>query len=75
MENEHSFCRDLSTTLVLMLIEAAESGGAYRRADAERRILALIETLLAAKDAAPPERIKPAAPQPYESARAGRVAP
>lgn len=65
----------LAALLDGMLIEAAESGGAYRRADAERRVLALIETLLAAKDAAPPERIKPAAPQPYESARAGRVAP
>jgi len=56
------------------LIEAAEDGGAYRRADAERRVLALLETLLAAKDAAPPVRIQPAPPQPYESVRAGRVA-
>jgi AcrR family transcriptional regulator len=64
----------LAALLDGMLIEAAEDGGAYRRADAERRVLAVIETLLAAKDAAPPERIEPALPQPYESARAGRVA-
>src|SRR6476660_8176210 len=64
----------LAALLDGMLIEAAEDGGAYRRSDAERRVLAVIETLLAAKDAAPPVRIEPALPQPYESARAGRVA-
>ncbi|MBA2382673.1 MAG: TetR/AcrR family transcriptional regulator [Chloroflexi bacterium] len=64
----------LTALLDGMLIEAVEDGAAYRRSDAERRVLALLETLLAAKDAAPPERIQAAAPLPYESARAGRVA-
>ena len=57
-----------------MLVEAAESGAAYRRSDAERRILALLETLLAARDAAPPARITPAPPVPYESVRTRRAA-
>lgn len=64
----------LSALLDGMLIEAAEDGAAYRRADAERRILALIETLLAARDAAPPLPIEPAPPIPYESVRARRAA-
>ena len=64
----------LAALLDGMLIEAAEAGAAYRRSDAERRVLAIIETLLAARDAAMPEPIVPAAPQPYESARARRAA-
>jgi AcrR family transcriptional regulator len=62
----------LAALLDGMLVEAAEAGASYRRADAERRILALFETLLAAREAARPEPIAPAAPQPYESARAVR---
>src|SRR5439155_829870 len=42
--------------------------------DHERRILALIETLLAARVAAPPEPIAAAPARPYESARARRAA-
>ncbi|MDQ3128071.1 MAG: TetR/AcrR family transcriptional regulator [Chloroflexota bacterium] len=64
----------LAALLDGMLIEAAEAGAAYRRSDAERRVLAVLETLLAAKDAAAPEPITPAAPLAYESARAGRAA-
>lgn len=64
----------LAALLDGMLIEAAEAGGAYRRSDAERRVLAVIETLLAARDAAMPEPIVPAAPQPFESVRTGRAA-
>ena len=56
-----------------MLIEAAEAGAAYRRADAERRVLALIETLMAAKDAAAPVPIEAVPPRAYESARAPRA--
>jgi AcrR family transcriptional regulator len=63
----------LAALLDGMLIEAAEEGAAYRRADAERRILALIETLLAANDAAPPQRIEPAPPVAYESIRTRRA--
>jgi len=64
----------LAALLDGMLIEAAEDGAAYRRADAERRILALMETMLASREAAPPDRIAPAAPQPYESVRVARAA-
>src|SRR5690242_11903388 len=42
----------LAALLDGMLIEAAEDGAAYRRSDAERRVLALLETLLAAREAA-----------------------
>ena len=64
----------ISALLDGMLIEAAEEGAAYRRSDHERRILSLIETLLAAKSAPVPEPIVPAPPMPYESARARRAA-
>jgi AcrR family transcriptional regulator len=64
----------ISALLDGMLIEAAEEGGAYRRTDHERRILALIETLLAANAAAPPEQITPAMAQPYDSVRSRRAA-
>ncbi len=64
----------ISALLDGMLIEAAEEGAAYRRSDHERRILSLIETLLAAKSAPVPEPIVPAPPIPYESARARRAA-
>jgi hypothetical protein len=57
-----------------MLIQAAEEGAGYRRADHERRILALFETVMAARDAAPPERIVAAPPIPYESVRARKAA-
>jgi AcrR family transcriptional regulator len=56
-----------------ILVEAAEAGAAYRRADSERRVLALIETLLAASGAAEPSHLVPAAPRAYESARARGV--
>ena len=65
-----SVARALASLLDGMLIEAVEDGAAYRRVDAERRVLAILETLLASKDASTPERIQPAAPLPYESARA-----
>ena len=69
-----SVAQALSALLDGMLIQAAEEGAGFRRADHERRILALLETMLAAKDAAAPERIIPAPPVPYESVRARRVA-
>jgi AcrR family transcriptional regulator len=64
----------LAALLDGMLIEAAEAGAGYRRSDAERRILALIEAILAARDAAAPEPIAPAPPLAYESVRARRMA-
>ena len=57
-----------------LLIQAAEEGAGYRRADHERRVLALFETILAARDAAAPEPITPARPVPYYSVRAKRAA-
>jgi len=63
----------LAALLDGVLIEASEDGAGYRRSDAERRILALIETLLAAASAKPPQRIEPVPPRAYESARAPRV--
>ncbi|HEY3162729.1 MAG TPA: TetR/AcrR family transcriptional regulator [Candidatus Limnocylindrales bacterium] len=64
----------LAAMLDGMLVEAAESGAGYRRSDAERQILALMETLLSARNAARPEPITAAAPMAYESVRARRAA-
>ena len=64
----------LAALLDGMIVEAAEAGAGYRRSDAERRILALLETMLAARDVAAPERITPAPPIPYESVRQRRAA-
>ena len=69
-----SIAHALSALLDGMLIEAAEEGAAYRRADHERRMLSLMETLLAARASAAPEPIAAAAAQPYESVRARRAA-
>lgn len=69
-----SVSQALAALLDGMLIAAAEEGAGYRRADHERRILSLLETILAAKDAARPEPIIAAPAIPYESARAGRAA-
>jgi len=64
----------LAALLDGVLIEASEDGAGYRRSDAERRILAVIETLLAAASAEAPQRIEPVPPRAYESARAPRAA-
>ena len=64
----------LAALLDGVLIEASEDGAGYRRSDAERRILAVIETLLAAASAEAPQRIEPVPPRSYESARAPRAA-
>lgn len=69
-----SVSQALSALLDGMLLQAAEEGAGYRRADHERRVLSMIETLLAARDAAAPERIVAAPPIPYESVRARRAA-
>lgn len=64
----------ISALLDGMLIEAAEDGAGFRRTDHERRILALLETILAARDAPVPASIEPVPAQPYESVRARRAA-
>jgi AcrR family transcriptional regulator len=50
---------------------AMEEGAGYRRADAERRVLAMIELLFAARAAERPARVEPVAPRPYASLRYG----
>jgi DNA-binding transcriptional ArsR family regulator len=64
----------LAALLDGVLIEASEDGAGYRRSDSERRVLALLETLLAAASADAPVRIEAVPPRGYESARAPRVA-
>jgi AcrR family transcriptional regulator len=54
-------------------LEAIEDGPAYRREDAERRALGLLETLLAAREAAPPVPLTPVPPLPYVSLKASRA--
>ena len=54
-------------------IEAIEDGPAYRREDAERTALALLETLFAARDAAAPVPFEAVAPVPYESLKGARA--
>ena len=54
-------------------IEAIEDGAAYRREDAERRALAMLETLFAASAAAPPIPLEAVAPIPFESIKAERA--
>lgn len=56
-----------------LTIEAIEDGPAYRREDAEKRALAMLELLFAARDAAPPVPLKAAAPRPYVSLKASRA--
>jgi AcrR family transcriptional regulator len=54
-------------------LEAIEDGVAYRREDAEKRALALLETLLAARETAPPVPLTAVPPRPYESLKANRA--
>ena len=54
-------------------LEAIEDGVAYRREDAERRALALLEVLLAGREAASPVPLRAAPPRHYESLKAGRA--
>jgi AcrR family transcriptional regulator len=68
-----SIAEAFSALLDGMLVQAAEEGAAYRRSDHERRILALVETILAARAAEAPEPIRAAPAHPYESVRARRA--
>ena len=54
-------------------IEAIEDGAAFRRADAERRALAMLELLFAAREAKPPIPLEPVPPRPYGSLNASRA--
>jgi AcrR family transcriptional regulator len=52
-----------------ILLESIEEGAGYRRADSERRVLALLETLFASALAPSVLRLERARPQPYPSVR------
>ena len=54
-------------------IEAIEDGAAYRRDEAERRALAMLDLLFAARDVARPTPLEPAAPRAYVSLKASRA--
>ena len=56
-----------------LTIEAIEDGPAYRRDDAEKRAMAMLELLFAARDAAPPVPLTAATPRPYVSLKATRA--
>ena len=56
-----------------LTIEAIEEGPAYRREDAERRALAMIDLLFAAREVAAPTPLEAAAPRPYVSLKASRA--
>jgi AcrR family transcriptional regulator len=56
-----------------LTIEAIEDGPAYRREDAEKRALAMLELLFAARDAAAPMPLQPAPPRAYVSLKATRA--
>jgi AcrR family transcriptional regulator len=54
-------------------LEAIEDGAAYRREDAERRVIAMLDLLFAARDAVEPVPLEAAAPRPYSSLEAQRA--
>ncbi len=56
-----------------LTIEAIEDGPAYRREDAEKRALAILELLFAARDVAPPVPLEATAPRPCVSLKASRA--
>jgi AcrR family transcriptional regulator len=68
-----SIAHAIAALLDGITLEAIEDGPAYRREDAERRTLALLELLFASRDAAAPIPLVAATPRPYESLKAGRA--
>jgi AcrR family transcriptional regulator len=56
-----------------LTIEAIEEGPAYRREDAERRALAMLDLLFAAREVAAPTPLEAAAARPYVSLKASRA--
>ena len=50
-------------------LEAMEEGAGYRRAEAERRVLAMLELVFAAESGERGEHLAPVKPQPYVSVR------
>lgn len=54
-------------------IEAIEDGSAYRRDEAERRALAVLDLLFAARDVARPTPLEAAAPRAYVALKSSRA--
>lgn len=52
-----------------IILQSAEEGAAFRRADAERRVLSVIETMLASRGATARPRLVAVPPRPYGSLR------
>jgi AcrR family transcriptional regulator len=69
-----SLARGLSALLDGIIIEVAEEGSAFRRSDAERRVLGVNETILAAAGSPAAVPIEPVPPHEYESARRDAMA-
>lgn len=68
-----SVAHSIAALLDGLTIEAIEEGAAYRRDDAERRALAMLDLLFLAREAAPPTPLEAAAPRPYVSLKAERA--
>ena len=56
-----------------VVLEATEDGPAYRREDAERRVLAYLEPLFAAAGSDRPASIEPVPARPYDSIRTATI--
>jgi AcrR family transcriptional regulator len=68
-----SIAHAIAALLDGITIEAIEDGPAYRREDAERRALAMLETLFAAREAGPPVPLAAVRPRAYVSIKAERA--
>jgi AcrR family transcriptional regulator len=68
-----SIAHAIAALLDGITLEATEDGAAYRREDAERRALAMLEALFAARDAAAPVPLEAVAPRSYEPLKGARA--
>jgi hypothetical protein len=68
-----SVAHSIAALLDGITLEAIEDGAAYRREDAERRAIAMLDLLFAARDAAEPVPLEAAGPRPYSSLKAQRA--
>jgi AcrR family transcriptional regulator len=68
-----SIAHAIAALLDGITIEAIEDGPAYRREDAERRSIAMLETLFAAREGARPIPLEAVPPRAYPSVRAERA--
>jgi AcrR family transcriptional regulator len=68
-----SMAHAIAALLDGITIEAIEDGPAYRREDAERRALAILDLLFATAEVAAPVQLEAVPPQPYVSIKAERA--